>query len=86
MKQNERTTLYVAFQHLQAHNMELADAIQNEFHYLEVHLRVAVFNVMANLHPQYATEDKDFQIAVFNMPSLACIRDLKTSKIASLVR
>ena len=86
MKQNERTTLYVAFQHLQAHNMELADAIQGEFHYLEVQLRVAIFNVMANLHPQYATEDKEFHIALFNMPSLSCIRDLKTSKIASLVR
>jgi len=85
MQQNERTTLYVAFQHMQSYHLDLADAIQNEFHYLEPHLRIGVHNVMANLHPQYATEEKEFHIALFNMPSLACIRDLKTSKLASLV-
>jgi DNA replication licensing factor MCM6 len=86
MRQNERTTIYVDFQHVQTHNVELADAIQNEFHYLEAYLRVGVFNVIANLAPQYATEGKDFHIAMFNMPSLVGIRDLKTSKVASLIR
>mmetsp|Transcript_67534 Transcript_67534/g.201841 ORF Transcript_67534/g.201841 Transcript_67534/m.201841 type:complete len:630 (+) Transcript_67534:95-1984(+) len=85
MKQNERFTLYVSFQHAQLHNMELADAIQNEFHYLEPFLRAGVHNVMAHLHPLYATEEKDFHVALFNLPSLAGIRELKTSRMASLV-
>ena len=86
MKQNERSTLYVSFQHVQSYNMELADAIQNEFHYLEPFLRAGVHNVMAHLHPHYATEEKDFHIALFNLPSLAGIRELKTSRMASLIR
>ena len=86
MKQNERTTLYVDFQHVQSHNMELADALQNEFHYLETYLRNGVFNVMASQFPHFATEGKDFHLAVFNLPSRICIRDLKTSKVASLIR
>ncbi|KAL1495644.1 hypothetical protein AB1Y20_016511 [Prymnesium parvum] len=85
MKENERYTLYVAFEHVHTHNLELADSIQTEFHYLEPYLRMAIHNVMAALHPQYATEDKDFYLAVFNLPSQACIRDLKTSKIGSLI-
>ncbi|KAL3921140.1 MAG: hypothetical protein SGPRY_005003 [Prymnesium sp.] len=85
MKQNERNTLYVAFQHVQEYNLELADAIRDEFHYLEPYLRAGVRNVMANLHRQYVDEHKDFYIAIFNMPYLACIRDLKTLKIGKLI-
>ena len=46
MKQHERTTLFVDFQHLQAHDTELADAIKENFHYLEGHLRLSVAKVI----------------------------------------
>ena len=42
MKETERTTLFVDFQHLASHDSELSDAIKEQFHYLEPHLRVGI--------------------------------------------
>ena len=84
MKENERTTLYVDYQHMQQHNLELADAVKADYHYLEPFLRHGVRNVMLQLHAAYA-EDKEFQLSFFNLPHLCCIRDLRTDKIASLM-
>ena len=85
MKGNERNTLYVDFQHVQDHNSELADAIEADFHYLEPFLRQALKNLMRREHEDYATDDKDFWVCFFNMPTQLNIRDLKTAKIARLM-
>ena len=84
MKDNERTTLFVDQQHIQLYDSELADAIRNDFHHLEPHLRASVGKVMATLHEGYAAE-RDFYVAFFNLPHLCCVRELRTDKIASLV-
>eukprot|EP00964_Phaeocystis_antarctica_P148776 scaffold115728_cov67-Phaeocystis_antarctica.AAC.1 len=85
MKSNERNTLYVDFSHVQDHNTELADAIEADFHYLEPFLRQALKNLMKREHEEYATDDKDFWVCFFNMPTQLNIRDLKTAKIARLM-
>ena len=56
MRDTERTTLFVDFQHLAAHDSELADAVKEQFHYLEPHLRLSVAKVMGQLHEVYAQE------------------------------
>ena len=56
MRDTERTTLFVDFQHLAAHDSELADAVKEQFHYLEPHLRLSVAKVMGQLHEAYAQE------------------------------
>ena len=85
MKSNERNTLYVDFSHVQDHNTELADAIEADFHYLELFLRQALKNLMKREHEEYATDDKDFWVCFFNMPTQLNIRDLKAAKIARLM-
>ena len=45
MRETERTTLFVDFQHLSSHDSELADAVKEQFHYLEPHLRASVGKV-----------------------------------------
>ena len=82
MKENERTTLFVDFQHVQAYDIDLADAIKAEFHYLEPHLRQSVAQLMADLHEGYA-QDRDFHVSFFNLPHLCAIRELRTDKIAT---
>ena len=82
MRETERTTLFVDFQHLASYDSELADAVKEQFHFLEPHLRLSVGKVMAQLHEAH---DKDFHVAVFNLPHLCCIRELRTDKIATLV-
>lgn len=85
MKENERTTLYVDWSHLQQHDIDLADAIKEHFHFLEPHLRQAVIRVMADRHEGYA-QDRDFHVSFFNLPHLCAIRELRTDKIATLIR
>lgn len=84
MRETERTTLFVDFQHLASHDSELADAVREQFHFLEPHLRASVGKVMASLHEAYAAE-KDFHVSFFNLPHLCAIRELRTDKIATLV-
>ena len=83
MRETERTTLFVDYQHLFSHDSELADAVREQFHFLEPHLRASVGKVMASLHEVYAAE-KDFHVSFFNLPHLCAIRELRTDKIATL--
>ena len=85
MKENERTTLFVDFQHVQHHDVELADAVKEHFHDLEPYLRMSVSRVMSSLHEGYA-QDRDFHVSFFNLSTLCPIRQLRTDKIATLVR
>ena len=85
MANNERSTLYVDFRHVQQHQSDLADAIQAEYYHFEPTLRDALREVMRREHAEYATDDKDFVVNFFNMPVQQCIRDLRTDKIAKLI-
>jgi DNA replicative helicase MCM subunit Mcm2 (Cdc46/Mcm family) len=84
LRETERTTLFVDFQHLASYDSELADAVVEHFHSLEPHLCASVGKVMAQLHQAHAHE-KNFHVSFFNLPHLCCIRELRTDKIATLV-
>ena len=86
MRESERTTLFVDYSHLDHFDVELADAVKEQFHYLEPHLRLSVGKVMASLSEagQAYAQDKEFHVSFFNLPHLCCIRELRTDKIATL--
>lgn len=86
MKNDDRTTLFVDYMHVEHHNADLAKAVAQDFYYLEPFLRKALANVAKQEHPGYYTEDKEFFVSFFNMSSLLCVRDLKSDKVAKLVR
>ena len=81
MRQHERSTLFVDYLHLQSHDTELADAIQEYFHLLEPELRQSVAKVMGEMFEGYAQE-RDFYVS---LPHLIAIRDLRTERIAWLI-
>lgn len=85
MKNDDRTTLFVDYTHVEHHNSDLAKAIAEDFYYLEPFLRKALAHVARQEHPGYYTEDKEFFVSFFNMSSLLCVRDLKSDKVAKLV-
>lgn len=83
MRENERSTLFVDYQHIEAHDSDLSDAIKERFYELEPHLRVSVRRVVASLHEDYAA-DRDFHVSFFNLPHISALRELRTDRIASL--
>ena len=85
MKDEERTTLFVDYQHVLQRDMDLADAIKDQFYYLEPYLRSAVSKVMLHYHEGYS-QDREFHVSFFNLPHLCAIRELRTDKIATLIR
>eukprot|EP00743_Colponemidia_sp_Colp-15_P004628 GILK01004988.1.p1 GENE.GILK01004988.1~~GILK01004988.1.p1 ORF type:complete len:834 (+),score=187.07 GILK01004988.1:48-2504(+) len=91
MRSNDKQTLYVDFAHIgrfqgdQSFNpADLAAALEDEYYRYEPFLRKAVQNFITKLHPQYAT-DKEFFVAIYNMPNIERLRDLKTDKIGRLM-
>jgi hypothetical protein len=85
MKENERTSLFIDYQHMMQHDADLADAVKESFHFLEPHLRQSVSKVMAGLHEQYS-QDREFHVSFFNLPHINALRELRTDKIAQLIR
>lgn len=86
MRDDDRTTLYVDFQHLEQHSVELADAIVSEFYYLEAQLRVALHGVMSRHHPEAVMADKEYTVSFYNMSTLLRVRDMKSDCVGKLLR
>ncbi len=49
MKDSEKTTLYIQWEHLVDYDVELAQSIQNNYHVLEPYLRKALQNLVRTL-------------------------------------
>jgi DNA replication licensing factor MCM6 len=86
MRDDDRTTLYVDFQHLEQHSVELADAIVSEFYYLESQLRAALHGVMSRHHPEAVAADKEYTVSFYNMSTLLRVRDMKSDCVGKLLR
>jgi DNA replication licensing factor MCM6 len=88
MKEYDQHTLFVDWTHLQQYDGLLANTIVEEYYRFEPFLRVAVFDVVRDRHPDFAMVEgasKDFFVAFFNMQSQLRVRDLKTREIGCLV-
>lgn len=88
MKQNDLTTMYIDYAHLEQYDGDLASIIQTEYCRLEPFLCSAISTFMKERHPEHAENkagDKAFFVAIMNMPQMEGIRDLKCSRIGQLM-
>jgi DNA replication licensing factor MCM6 len=75
-------TMFVNFQHIMHQDPELVDAIQGEFCRFEPYMRKAVAGFVLDLHP--TLKERSFFVAMFNLPNIHSIRQLRTELIGSL--
>ena len=77
LRDNDKTTLYVDFQHVARTKPALSDHIQLDYYRFEPYLRKAVLSLVKRLHPQFVPDDspgrgdKEFFVAFYNMPEVA---------------
>lgn len=88
MREAQKTTLYVDFEHLKAYDADLAELIKENHYRAEVYLRKAVQNFVRNHEEAYAADDssgeKEFWLSLYNLDHTDTLRDLKTGKIGKL--
>jgi len=87
MRQNDRSTLHVDFQHLENQDYLLADAIKSSHYRYEIFLRKAIQNFVRKVDPSYVQEeggDREFWVGFYNMSEASKIRQLKTDHIGTL--
>eukprot|EP01117_Protostelium_nocturnum_P010652 TRINITY_DN3837_c0_g1_i1.p1 TRINITY_DN3837_c0_g1~~TRINITY_DN3837_c0_g1_i1.p1 ORF type:complete len:837 (-),score=296.88 TRINITY_DN3837_c0_g1_i1:40-2526(-) len=84
----DSSTLYVDWNHLVFHDIEVSVAVELQFYRLYPYLRKAIQNVVKRLIPAYATTergfDREFWLSFYNFPTTDKVRELKTTKIGRL--
>jgi len=83
-------TMFLDFEHVMKHDLELAEAIQSDFNRFEPFLRRAVQSFVLELHPELADaspaqQSPAFFVAVHNLPNILPVRRLRTDQIGRLV-
>lgn len=91
MKKDEKTTLFVDFDHINTFNRmlgdtskDLADDLLSNYYRYEPNLRKAVFNCMLRYDQGYA-RNKVFFVSFYNLPCCQKLREMKTNVIGRLV-
>jgi DNA replication licensing factor MCM6 len=89
MIKNDKTTVYINFEHLMDYDSELAEAIELEYYRFESFLRKAVQNYVSMEHHDYVHDvdkgTREFFVSIYNMPRVEKIRNLKTDRIGRLI-
>mmetsp|Transcript_2637 Transcript_2637/g.4428 ORF Transcript_2637/g.4428 Transcript_2637/m.4428 type:complete len:857 (-) Transcript_2637:354-2924(-) len=90
LKERDRTTLYIDFQHLRNFDVYLADeAVVKEYYRFEPYLCQAVENFVKSHAPDYVVDEhgkpKAFYVSFYNMPTVSKLRELRTDKIGQLM-
>jgi len=89
MMQNNKSTVYVNFEHIVEVDHELAEAIELEFYRFEPYLRSAVRAIVAKDNEHYVYDvdkgQRHFFVAFYNLPCVDRIRSMKTEKIGRLI-
>lgn len=87
--QNNKSTLYVNFQHISQVDHELAEAIQLEYYRFEPFLRAAVHQIVEIDNPNYVYDldkgQREFFVSFYNMLRVERIRSMRTEKIGQLM-
>ena len=89
MKADEKTTMYVDFEHICQFNTgdddeDLSEDILANFYRFESNLNKALHSFMFKHHPEYA-KDKMFFLAFYNLPNTFKLRDMKTWFVGRLL-
>lgn len=87
MRQNDRSTLYVDYLHLESQDYILADAIKGNHYRYDNYLRKAIQNFVRKVDPLYVQEeggDREFWVGFYNLSETCKIRELKTDHIGQL--
>ncbi|CAI7853048.1 unnamed protein product [Closterium sp. NIES-54] len=87
MVQYGKTTMYVDFATLMAHNQALATAVLEEFYRFEPFLRKAVQMFVQVHEPKYVMDEgkpKEFYLAFYNLPVIHKLRDMKVEVLGQL--
>jgi len=88
IKSEEKTTMYIDFEHLGQFNTgdkeeDLPEDILANFYRFESSMNKALYNFMIKYHPEYS-KDRTFFLAFYNLPTTLKLRDLKTGLIGRL--
>ncbi len=89
MRDAEKTTLYVKWEHVVDYDLELAEFIQDHHHRVEPFLRKALQNLVRTHIEVYSVSEgdqseKEFWVAFYNLANLDKMRNLKTEQIGKL--
>ena len=89
MIKNDKTTVYINFEHLMDFDSELGEAIELEYYRFESFLRKAVQDYVSLEHRDYVHDvdkgTREFFVSIYNMPRMEKIRSLKTDRIGRLI-
>lgn len=88
MKQEEKTTMFIDFDHLgqfksRDQTEDLSEDILANFYRFENSMNMALYNFMFRYHIDYV-KDKTFFLSIYNLSTTYKIRDLKTQYIGRL--
>ena len=90
MRDSEKTTLYVEWEHLMDYDLDLAQFIQDNHHRLEPYLKKAVQKLVTDHIPAYAQTEgaeqsaKEFWVAFWSLANKDKLRGLRTEAIGKL--
>ncbi|OZJ05088.1 hypothetical protein BZG36_01375 [Bifiguratus adelaidae] len=95
MKDDNTTTLWVDFAHILDQREELAKALQEQYYRLLPFIKRATQNFVAQHVPDYAYMNRgnlgqgatlEFSVAIYGLPPMTRIRELKSAKIGQLLK
>lgn len=92
MVNNDRSTLFIDFRDIGTHLIELSDVISADLYRYLGYLERGLGNVVRELVPESRAEDmlgsseeKEYQVSLYNYPTTSRIRDLKAEKTGQLI-
>ncbi|ORX93895.1 DNA unwinding-related protein [Basidiobolus meristosporus CBS 931.73] len=98
LRTEELHTIYVDYQHILEYNDVLANAVALHYYRFEPYLRKAIQNLVRKYIPSYlylnssnvptsgtSGNQREFQVAFYNLPAVSRVRELRTDKIGQLM-
>ena len=89
MIRDNKSTIYVDFQHVKERDWELADAIELEYYRFEPYLRHSLQDVLSEMNQSYVYDidkgQREFFISFYNLAHVDRIRAMTTEKIGKLM-
>jgi DNA replication licensing factor MCM6 len=89
MIKNDKTTVYINFEHLTDFDSELSEAVELEYYRFEPFLRKAVQDYVGMEHYEYVHDvdkgTREFFVSIYNMPRVEKIRSMKTDRVGRLL-
>ncbi|XP_075502874.1 DNA replication licensing factor MCM6-like [Primulina tabacum] len=88
MRPNESNTMFIDFSHVMTFNNIVQKAISDEFLRFEPYLNNACKRFVMELKPTFIADDnqnKDINVAFYNLPMVKRLRELTTAEIGKLV-